>query len=186
MASNTPQTTTKPSSNTNPTPTSPSLSPYDVRCVTQTQDSERLFNSPNLAPDHHHILTAICDAEHADNTPDWRSPQAPLVPTPVIASPVRALVQQDVAAELFGTESKLKRKRSSARNSGATKTSKKRPYANPQTTLLWFLRESFVDAHAITLNGKTLSTSHQFKPVLDFWAKTNNSTRKKVDVQIPF
>ena len=70
MASNTPETTTKSSSNTNPTPNSPSLPPYDVRCVTQTQDSERLFNSPDLAPDHHHILTAICDAEHADNTPD--------------------------------------------------------------------------------------------------------------------
>ena len=136
----------------------------------QTQDSERLFDSLDSAPDHQHILTAICDAQHADNT-NWRSPQAPLVPTPVIASPVRALVQQDVAAELFGTESKLKRKRSSARNSGATKTSKKRPYANPQTTLLWFLRESFVDAHAITLDGKTLSTPQKFKPVLDFFPK---------------
>ena len=46
MASNTPNMTTKSSSNTNPTPNSPSQSPYDVRCVTQTQDSERLFNSP--------------------------------------------------------------------------------------------------------------------------------------------
>ena len=46
MVSTIADTTTKPSSNTNPTPTSPSLSPYDVRCVTQTQDSERLFNSP--------------------------------------------------------------------------------------------------------------------------------------------
>lgn len=165
MASNTPQTTTKSSSNTNPTPTSPSISPYDARCVTQTQDLALSFNSPDLAPDHQHILTAICDAEHADNTPDWRSPQAPLVPTPVIASPVRALVQQDVAAELFGMDSKLKRKRSSARNSGATKSHKKRPYSNPETSLLWFLRESFVDAHAITLDGKTLSTPQKFKPV---------------------
>ena len=135
MPSNTPKTTTKSSSNTNPTPNSPSLSPYDVRCVTQTQDSERLFNSPDLAPDHHHILTAICDAEHADNTPNWQSPQAPLVPTPVIASPVRALVQQDVAAKLFGSNSKAKRKSSSARNSGAVnKASKKRDKANPETT----------------------------------------------------
>ena len=72
----------------------------------------------------------------------------------VIASPVRALVQQDVAAKLFGSNSKAKRKSSSARNSGTVKTSKKRPYANPETTLLWFLHESFVDANASTLDGK--------------------------------
>ena len=47
MPSNTPKTTTKSSSNTNPTPNSPSISPYDVRCVTQTQDSEQLFETLN-------------------------------------------------------------------------------------------------------------------------------------------
>ena len=58
------------------------------------------------------------------------------------------------------------------------KTSKKQPYANPEKTLIWFLRKSFVDANTFTLDGKTLSTAQKFKPVLDFWEKETNSTKK--------
>ena len=58
---NTPKTTTKSSSNTNPTPNRPSRPPSDVRCVTQTQDSKRLFDSPDSGQER--ITTEPCAHE---------------------------------------------------------------------------------------------------------------------------
>ena len=101
MASNTPKTTTKSSSNTNPTPNNPSLSSSDIRVVSQTQDSERLFDTPDSSSDHQNILNPLCVTEQTDNPPQWQSPQAPLAIIPVISSPNRSIMQQNVADELF-------------------------------------------------------------------------------------
>ena len=106
---------------------------------TQTQDSERLFDTPDSTPDHQHLLDALCPANNVDNTPRVDTPQAPLAPTPVITSPDRAIVQQNVAAELFVSNPKRKRHKESARNSGVVKAIKKHAFADPTKSLLWFL-----------------------------------------------
>ena len=106
MESNTPKTSKSSYSNILPSPNNPSQTPTDVRCVTQTQDSEWLFETPDSGPDHQHILNALCAAEQADNTPQWESSQVPLAPTPVIPSPDQAVIQQNVTAELFKLNSK--------------------------------------------------------------------------------
>ena len=94
MEYNTPNSGKSSASNTIPTPNNPcSLSPSDIRVVTQTQDSERLLNNPDSTPDHQHLLDALCPAHNVDNTPRVNTPQAPLAPTPVITSPDRAIVQ---------------------------------------------------------------------------------------------
>ena len=115
MASNTPETTTKSSSNINPTPNNPSHTPSDVRSVTQTQDSERSFVTLDSAPDHQHMLNAPCAAEQVHNTP-----KTPIAPTPVIPSPDRVIVQHNVVAELFMLNSKAKRLSETARNTDTT------------------------------------------------------------------
>ena len=93
MESNTPNLGKSSASNTIPTPNNPSLSPSDIRVVTQTQDSERLFDNPDSTPDHQHLLDALCPAHNVDYTPCVNIPQAPRAPTPVITSPDRAIVQ---------------------------------------------------------------------------------------------
>jgi hypothetical protein len=185
METNTPKTTKTPSSKTNPTPHNPSQTPTEVRCVTQSQDPERLFETPDSAPDHQHILTSLCDAEHADNTPRFDTPQTKLAPTPVIDSPVQAIEKRDVAEKLFSSHSKAKRKSTFGRTNGAVKVSKKRPYVNPENALLWFLREDFVNANALELDSKFLSTAQLYKPVRDFWSKKTNASKRR-NVYAPF
>ena len=132
MESNTPNSGKSPSLNTLPTPNNLSLSPSDVRVVThQTQDSKRLLDNPDSTPDHQHLLDAICPAHNVDNAPCVDTPQAPLAPTPVITSPVRAIVQQNVAAELFVSYPKRKRLKENGRNTGAVKAIKKHAFADP-------------------------------------------------------
>ena len=82
MESNTPNSGKSPSLNTLPTPNNLSLSPSDIRVVTQTQDSKRLFDNPDSTPDHQHLHDALCPAHNVDNTPRVDTPQAPLAPTP--------------------------------------------------------------------------------------------------------
>ena len=122
MGSNTPRKPKSSLLNTLPTPNNPSLAPSDVKCVTQTQETDPFSNTP---PDHQQILNLLCAAEHADNTPQWQSPQAQLVITPVIPSPNRAAIQNNVAAELFKVNSRGKRLKEISRNSGALKAQKK-------------------------------------------------------------
>ena len=137
MESNTPNSGKSSASSTIPTPNNPSLSPSDNRVVTQTQDSKWLFDNLNSTSDHQHLLDALCPAHNVDNTPRVDTPQAPLAPTPVITSPDRAIVQQNVAAELFVTNPKRKCLKEIARNSGLLKAIKKRAFADPTKSLLW-------------------------------------------------
>ena len=170
MESNTTRKPKSSSLNTLLTPNNPSLTPSDVRCVTQTQETDPFSNTPDSGPDHQHILNLLCAAEHADNTPQWQSPQAQLVITPVIPSPDRAAIQNKVAAELFKVNSRGKRLKATARNSGAMKAQKKSAYSDPSKNLLWFLREKHVDNDADKLQAKTLSTAQKFKPALPILA----------------
>ena len=101
MESNTPNSGKSPSLNTLPTPNNLSLSPSDIRVVTQTQDSERLLDNPDSSSDHQNILNSLCATEQTDNPPQWQCPQAPLAIIPVIPSPNRSIMQQNVADELF-------------------------------------------------------------------------------------
>uniref|UniRef100_A0A7S3V9Y9 Uncharacterized protein n=1 Tax=Chaetoceros debilis TaxID=122233 RepID=A0A7S3V9Y9_9STRA len=168
MESNTPNSGKSPPLNTLPTPNNPSLSPSDIRVVTQTQDSKWLFDNLNSTSDHQHLLDALCPAHNVDNTPRVDTPQAPLTPTPVITSPDRAIVQQNVAAELFVLNPKRKRHKESARNSGVVKAIKKRAFADPAKSLLWFLREKYVNAYASDLASKGLSTAQKYKTAYEF------------------
>ena len=93
MESNTPITSKSASLTPLPTPTNTTHTPSDVRCVTQTQDSERLIDAPESDPDHQHILNSLCAAEQFENTPQWHSLHASLAITPVISSPDRAAIQ---------------------------------------------------------------------------------------------
>ena len=179
MESNTPNSGKSPPLNTLPTPNNLSLTPSDVRVVTQTQDSERLLDNPDSSSDHQHLLDAICPAHNVDNTPCVNTPQAELAITPIISSPVRAAVQSNVAAELFKANPKAKRLKEHARNSGALKAQKKRSYIDPSKGLLWFLREKLVDDYADKLQSKFLSTAQKYKPAYEDWGKETNAGRKK-------
>ena len=185
MDPNATQSTTKQSLKTTPKAPRPSTSPSDARVVSQSQDSERLFDTPDSAPDHQHILDALCPADNVDNTPRVDTPRAPLVPTPIIASPDRASAQVVVAARLFTSDPAAKNLKSLGRKNGVSKKRKKRPYACPTTSLLWFLREDFVDANAKQLGAKYLSTTQMYKPVRAFWSKATNKSRKK-NLYAPF
>ena len=101
MESNTPNSGKSPPLNTLPTPNNLSLTPSDVRVVTQTQDSERLLDNPDSSSDHQNILNPLCATEQTDNPPQWQYPQAPLAIIPVIPSPNRSIMQQNVVDELF-------------------------------------------------------------------------------------
>ena len=166
-------------SNTTPTPNIFFLSPSDIRVVTQTQDSERLFDTPNSAPYHQHLLDALCPAHNVDNTPRIDTPQAPLTPTPLLTSPDRAIVQQNVATELFVSNPKRKRIKECARNTGAVKAIKKRAFGDPTKSLLWFLREKHVIAYASDLTAKGLSTAQKYKPAYEFWSAKTKAERAK-------
>ena len=171
MESNTPKTSKSASLTPLPTPTNTTHTPSDVRCVTQTQESERLIDAPESAPDHHHILNSLCAAEQSENTPQWQSPQASLAITPIIPSPDRAAIHQTVATDLFKSNSKRKFMKDTARNSGALKAAKKRAYGDPSKGLLWFLREKFVNDYADVMKTKSLSTAQKYKPAYAFWPK---------------
>ena len=124
MDPNATQSTTKQSLKTTPKAPRPSTSPSDARVVSQSQDSERLFDTPDSAPDHQHILDALCPADNVDNTPRVDTPQAPLAPTPIIASPDRASAQEVVvAARLFTSDPGAKKQKALGRNYGVAKTS---------------------------------------------------------------
>ena len=179
MEFNTPNSNQTPSPNTLSSPNNPSLTPSDVRCVTQSQEIEPFSNTPDSGPDHQHILNSLCAAEHADNTPHCPSPQAKLSITPVIPSPDRSSIQTNVAAELFKPNPKNKRLKENARNSGAIKANKKRAYVDPSKSLLWFLREIQVDIYASKLQSKFLSTAQKYKPAHEDCRKETNAGRKK-------
>ena len=179
MESNTPDSGESPPLNTLPTPNNPSLSPSDIRVVTQTQDFEQLLDNHESTPDHQHLLDAICPAHNVDNTPCVNTPQAELAITPIISSPVRAAVQSNVAAELFKANPKAKRLKEHARNSGCVKAIKKRAYCDPSKGLLWFLREKLVDDYAGKLQSKFLSTAQKYKAAHDDWRKETNAGRKR-------
>ncbi len=179
MNPNASQSTPKPSLKTTPKAPRPSTSPSDARVVSQSQNSEQLFETPDSAPDHQHILDALCPADNVDNTPRVDTPRAPLAPTPIISSPDRASAQQVVAARLFTSDPEVKKKKSIARICGVAKKRKTRPYASPDTSLLWFLRQDYVDANAKRLGAKYLSTKQMYMPVRSFWSKKTNKSRKK-------
>ena len=175
MASNTPKSTKSSSLNTIPTPTNATQTPSDVRCVSQSQVSVPSTTTPNLGPDHQHILNSLCAAEQTENTPKWQSPQASLATTPVIPSPNRAAIQGNVAAELFRSTTEKKRMKDRGRKFGAVKATKKRPYLNPSKGILWFLRDRFVEEYVKSMKSKTLSTAQRYKPAYVFWSKETNS-----------
>ena len=179
MASNTPRKPKSLALNTLLTPNNPSLTPSGVRCVTQTQETDPFSNTPDYGADHQHILNSLCAAEHADNTPQWQSPRAQLAVTPVLSSPDRAAILSNVAAQLFKVNSRGKRLKATARNSGAMKAQKKSAYLDPSKNLLWFLCEKHVDNYADKLQGKTLSTAQKFKPAYQFWRNNTNAKRKR-------
>ncbi len=175
MESNTPKTARKSSLNTIPTHTNATHTPSDVRCVTQSQVSVPSTTTPDSGPDHQHILNSLCAAEQTDNTPKWQSPQASLAITPVIPSPDRATIQDNVAADLFQATTEKKRMKDRGRKFGAVKATKKRPYCNPSKGILWFLRDRFVEDYVKTMKSKTLSTAQRYKPAYAFWSKDTNS-----------
>ena len=167
------------SQNTPSTPNNTADSPSDVRCVTQTQDSQSLFETPDSAPGHQHILNSICDAEQVDNDARWDTPQGTIVPTPVIPSPNRAAIQKHVVVDLFKKIPKGKRVKDTARKSGTHKAMKKRAHINPSSNLLWFLRNKFVDGYAEESTTKALSTAQRYKPAYDFWSKKTKDEKKR-------
>ena len=156
MDCNTPQTSKSSSLSSLPTQTSTTHTPSDVRCVTQTQDSEPLINTPESGPDHQHILNSLCAAEQSENTPLCQTPNASLAITPVVPSPDLVVVQQTMAKDLFKTNSKRKLSKDTARKSGAVKAAKKRAYCDPSKAILWFLREKYVDNYANEMKTKSL------------------------------
>eukprot|EP00554_Chaetoceros_debilis_P012359 CAMPEP_0194119630 /NCGR_PEP_ID=MMETSP0150-20130528/40307_1 /TAXON_ID=122233 /ORGANISM="Chaetoceros debilis, Strain MM31A-1" /LENGTH=105 /DNA_ID=CAMNT_0038811403 /DNA_START=158 /DNA_END=472 /DNA_ORIENTATION=+ len=102
-------------------------------------------------------------------------PSSPTGITPVIPSPNRAAIQNNVAAELFKVNSRGKRLKEISRNSGALKAQKKAAYSDPSKNLLWFLYEKHVDDYADKLQAKTLSTTQKFKPAYQFWRNDTNA-----------
>ena len=66
MESNTPNSGKSPPLNTLPTPNNPSLTPSDIRVVTQTQDSERLLGNHESTPDHQQLLNPLCGTEQTN------------------------------------------------------------------------------------------------------------------------
>ena len=185
MESNTPNSSKSSSLTSLLTPTNTTHTPSDVRCVTQTQDSERLISTPESGPDHQHILNSLCAAEQSENTPQCQSPHASLAITPVIPSPDRASVQQTVAKDLFNSNSKRKLSKDTARKSGAVKAAKKRAYCDPSKALLWFLREKFVDDYADEMKSKSLSTAQKYKPAYAFWSKATREAKVR-NAFVPF
>ena len=81
MQSNTHNSGKSSSSNALPTHNNPSISPSDVRVVSQSQSSQPLLDNADSPPDHQHLLDALCPAHNVDNTPHVDTPHAPLVPT---------------------------------------------------------------------------------------------------------
>ncbi len=179
MDSNTPNSGQSPHSNTELIPNISSLTPSDTRVVSQSQDSARLFQNQDSTPDHQHLLDALCPAHNVDNTPRIGTPKAPLAPTPVISSPDRTILQHNVAAQLFTSNPKMKRKQEGGRKSGAMKAMKKRAFADPTKSLLWFLREKYVKAHASVLTAKGLSTAQKYKAAYENWSAKTKAERAK-------
>ena len=178
MDCNTPQTSKSSSLSSLPTQTSTTHTPSDVRCVTQTQDSEPLINTPESGPDHQHILNSLCAAEQSENTPLCQTPNPSFAITSVIPSLDRAIVQQTVAKDLFQTNSKRKLSKDTARKSGAVKAAKKRAYCDPSKAILWFLRKKYVDDYANEMKSKSLSTAQKYKPVYSFFRHDKRRIRK--------
>ena len=162
------------SPNTNTTPHNTNNSPTDVRVVSQSQSSRSLsLGSPDsgiLSVDQQ--LSAICDGNLNDNTPECNSPNAVLIQTPILSSPDRAVIRAQVNVELFSNNTKRKeigdvcRQRFHSRN-----VVKRRKFRDPAKSILWFLRQDKVDSYGSTMQNKSLSTLQKYAPAYASWSK---------------
>ena len=59
------------------------------------------------------------------------------------------------------------------------KAIKKRAFADPTKSLLWFLREKYVNAYASDLTSMGLSTAQKYKPAYEFWLTKTKVERAK-------